>query len=367
MAKGRRRLTPEEIAERQAAKDAEPRRPRKTPINLNPPMEEKIAEQKTEVIAEVKTEATTEIKQEVKQVETPEVKTQEINMDDKSLQGNQTYTPFQGNAENREYATPKIDPNLTQDIPEPTIILANPIEQQKLAEQAKQKSEPLLPPNPAMVDPKTTPEEQRQGAEQLTDMLLGGYDKLHGIARWYCKMDEEDLQEAAMDGKIDPNMPTSLEKRDKTGMVTVEGFYQNFNKGVDQVIVVSDEFKEAVRDPLVRVCMKYGWGLSDEQFLAMKFTEDAATKVSMVVGFKKTSNKFFKLFSKQFMDQTAAIREQNELKREEIRLQKLRVEQETRNLEKAKIKSEEEAMIQREGPQNNPPPPAPQAETKNAA
>lgn len=139
---------------------------------------------------------------------------------------------------------------------------------------------------PVPGQPARTPEEIQTAAEQLVKMMLKGYEKLHGLGRWYGKVDQSELQSLHMKGKIDMAHELPVGKN----TITVGDFFKDFNTGIDETIVVTDEFKEAITPPLVRICIKRGWSLGDEMFVGMLVAEDLATKVSMLVGLKKSAN-----------------------------------------------------------------------------
>ena len=132
-----------------------------------------------------------------------------------------------------------------------------------------------------------TPEEIRTEAEQMVAMMLRGYEKMHGLGRWAGKVDQNELMNQHLSGKIDLNLLLPLGKK---GPVPVQQFFTDYNESIDENIVVTNKFKEEITPPLVRIAIKRGWILGDELFVAMLLSEDLATKVSMLVGLKKSAN-----------------------------------------------------------------------------
>ena len=139
---------------------------------------------------------------------------------------------------------------------------------------------------PGVQQPVKSAEEIKNEAEQLVKLLLKGYDKLHGLGRWAAKQDPSELTELHLAGKI--NLQQELPLGRKT--ITVQQFFAEYNEGIDENIVVTDEFKDTITPPLVRIAIKRGWTLGDEMFVAMVVSEDLATKASMLIGLKKSAN-----------------------------------------------------------------------------
>lgn len=131
-----------------------------------------------------------------------------------------------------------------------------------------------------------TPEEIQSQASQTADLLLKGYDKLHALGRWIGKVDESDLAQMHAKGKINLEQVLPLGKKS----ITVHGFFQEYNQGIDQNIVVEQEFKDKIKPPLVRECVRRGWLLSDMNYILVMTAEDLSTKIGMLVGLKKSAN-----------------------------------------------------------------------------
>lgn len=157
----------------------------------------------------------------------------------------------------------------------------------------------------AAIGPKT-PEEIRTEAEQMVAMMLRGYEKMHGLGRWAGKVDQNELMNQHLSGKIDLNLMLPLGKR---GPVPVSQFFSDYNESIDENIVVTNKFKEEITPPLVRIAIKRGWTLGDELFVAMLLSEDLATKVSMLVGLKKSANLVLEACQSIMKKQNAPVQE----------------------------------------------------------
>lgn len=255
------------------------------------------------------------------------------------FQPNKTWKPFKGDRIERSYATPAIDQNLlTTEIPEANINIAqNNVtaeNAQSILDKGPQDDQSQKPAEIKKPDPvnsewnQMSPQEQKDAAKLATDMALGVYDKLHYFGRMYIKVDEEEIIEMHNDDKIDMNAATVENDEDPDKEVTIKEFWQDFNKQVDERFIVSENFKAEVRPPMERLCMKYGLGAGDGLYLAFKFGEDAATKLAMLAGFKKTVNKMNEHFIKQHSKFKAEVQAQVDAelaKRAAIEEQKLKV------------------------------------------
>lgn len=131
-----------------------------------------------------------------------------------------------------------------------------------------------------------TPEEIQSQAAQTADLLIKGYDKLHSIGRWIGKVDESDLAQMHAKGKINLEQVLPLGKKS----ITVQGFFQEYNQGIDQNIVVDQEFKDKIRPPLIRECVRRGWLMSDMTYILVMTAEDLSTKIGILTGLKRSAN-----------------------------------------------------------------------------
>jgi len=229
-----------------------------------------------------------------------------------TYQPNKSWKPLGGDRMKRDYSTPVIDQNLlNQEIPEINVGPQNVTTQSNVETLNKPITEAVAtsgaakPAGPEPIKPivenwnQMTPDEQKNAAAQTTDMILGVYDKLHMFGRMYIKKDHDELVEAHNDDKIDMYDTVTENEEDPDKEITIEEFWGDYNNQIEERFIVSQTFKDAVRPPMERLCMKYGLGASDGLFLAYKFGEDAATKLAMLVGFKKTVAKMDQTFEKK--------------------------------------------------------------------
>lgn len=136
------------------------------------------------------------------------------------------------------------------------------------------------------VVPPPTPEEINSQAEATVKLMIRGYEKLHSLGRWIGKVDQGNLTQMHAKGKINLELVLPLGKKS----ITVQDFFSEYNMGIDENITVSQEFKDNITPPLKRICIKRNWLLSDEGTVLVFLGEDLSTKVSMLVGLKRSAN-----------------------------------------------------------------------------
>lgn len=239
---------------------------------------------------------------EVNDIETPEVEEESVEVeeapepikDDSSVIGDGTspdFNPFAENVVEREYSTPKVASGVTESIDEPQFVppTYEDIKQQKEMEgmedmEAEGGGEPFADlSNPALND--LNSKDKKIACESLVDTALDTYEQLHKFAQYSVKVDEEELQLKHQQGKIDltEQIPVT-----ETQNMSVGEFMGQFNKQSEEALAYDQEFGVKVRPAMIRVFMKRGWGMSDEQFLMYMFGKDIAIKVGIMYQLKKT-------------------------------------------------------------------------------
>ena len=205
------------------------------------------------------------------------------------------YNPFKENIVERDYSTPKVAEGVTDDIFEPEF--RPPSYEDIIGERSETEEEelgsPFDNPNPALNDLDSA--DKKIACESLVDTCLDGYEQLHKLAIHFAKVNEDDLMQRQIEGKIDLEdyIPVSEDED-----MTVLEFVEQYNSQTEEALKYDKEFGYKVRPAMVRVFMKKGWGMSDEQFLAYMFGRDIVTKVTMVISLKKTINNTLSMLEK---------------------------------------------------------------------
>ena len=209
---------------------------------------------------------------------------QEFEKQDKYEGTKGNYNPFDKDVFEREYSTPKTAEGLTDDIPEPDFN-SNPsfedlMNENKVEEEPE--PSPFDNPNPAIND--LPPQEKQIACEQMVDTVLDTYESLHLIGQRFVKFSEDDLNELIINDEVDPNtiIPT------ENGDISLQEFVASYNEQATEVMSYDRAFGHKVKPAMVRVFMKKGWAMTDEQFLLFAFGKDLLSKTTQFIGLKKS-------------------------------------------------------------------------------
>jgi len=158
---------------------------------------------------------------------------------------------------------------------------------------------------------KDLPEKDRkESAKMLVETVLGGYEMMHELAKRAVVYSDEKLSEKIIAGEIDPEMEIDMGGGQST---SIGEFVSEFNESAVEALSYDPAFGEKVRPAMERVFAKRGWGVSDEQFLAIEFGKDIMFKTMQAITLKKTIN--------QVVDTFASLkREEISQKEEEARM-----------------------------------------------
>jgi hypothetical protein len=139
------------------------------------------------------------------------------------------------------------------------------------------------------------------GAEMMAEMTLDLYEKGCGFLGKLPEISESKLDRLIAEGDIDAEIGIPTEG----GVMPVKEFAVEYNDSIKSAFEVSDEFKEKVKPPLVRVFKKRGIGMTDEQLLAYYFVTDLGTKGVQAFMLKKTADNILN----SLKENTIALRE----------------------------------------------------------
>lgn len=208
------------------------------------------------------------------------------------------YNPFAESVVERDYSTPKTASGIVEDIDEPTFVPPSyediVSEREQQSEESFQQDSPFDNPNPSMND--LSDKDKRIACESLVDTCLDAYEQLHKYAQMVVKVDEEQLMQKQAEGKIDLSMEVPVTESGDT--MSVGEFVAQFNQQSTDALKYDKEFGYKVRPAMIRVFMKRGWGMTDEQYLLYMFGKDVAVKLSIMYQLKKTINNTLDVFEK---------------------------------------------------------------------
>ena len=196
-----------------------------------------------------------------------------------------SFNPLAENVTEREYSRAKIDQSTAGEVIEP---LNEPqfIDPSILAKeeesQAKSPPSPLEKPNESFNELET--KDQKVAAESVVDLFLDAYEQLHKFGEKYVQFSDMELAKMAIEQGIDLDIPVPI---DENRSIPLRDFVEDFNKQSIEPIEFDPEFNEKVRPALLRVAMKHGWGITDEQFLIYMFGKDITVKVGSAISLRK--------------------------------------------------------------------------------
>ena len=267
-------------------------RPRKTKKEELPKEEvnqeaEEVQPEEEEVVEAEPIEPVEEVSEEVEP--TPE--------SDSNVVGDGTFSdfnPLQESVIERDYSTPKVASGIVEDIDEPSFV--PPSYEDLKTERENEGMEDEMGggdgkeggafdnPNPAFND--LDRKDKKIACESLVDTALDAYEQLHKYAQYTIKVDEDELMIKHQQGKIDLTEQIPVSETGDT--MTIQEFIGQFNEQSVQALSYDKEFGYKVRPAMIRVFMKRGWGMTDEQYLMYMFGKDIAVKVGIMWQLKKT-------------------------------------------------------------------------------
>lgn len=199
------------------------------------------------------------------------------------------FNPFEAPVKERAYTKSRVTASKIEDLPEPSFTPPSLEDFERAKESEATGSTP--PPAPSMANPaleELPKKDQMLASEKMVDTVLDGYSKLHELGNKFIKVSNDKVQALHREGELDLNANIPYNERGE--VISVADFFSEYNKQVDGVLEVSEEFKEKVKPPLIRVFQKRGVGMTDEQYLLYMFGTDIAEKSIMVFSLKRTVN-----------------------------------------------------------------------------
>lgn len=195
------------------------------------------------------------------------------------------FNPLAENVTKREYSSVQIDEakagEVVQEIAAPSFI--DPTELAKESEKSGDAQPSALDhPNEALND--LSAKDQRQAAEMVVDMVLDAYAQLHILGKKYVQFSDMEMAKMSIEQGIDMAMIVPI---DDNQAVPLKEFINQYNEQAVVPLAYDEEFGEKVRPAMIRVAMKQGWGISDEQFLIYQFGKDLTVKVGSAISLRK--------------------------------------------------------------------------------
>ena len=200
------------------------------------------------------------------------------------------YSPFSENVIEKDYRTPQVAtaPSIP-DISEPAfqkptyddLIASN--EENVPEEQQEKTGFDAFAQN---TDGQVSKEEEETNADGLVEVCYVAYGVLNQFGGKAARISNAKLSKYESEGLLDRKMPVPV---DANTTATVEEIVESLNTQVDDIFVVSDDFKERTRPLMKRIFLKRGWGVSDEQQLLIYVATDIQEKVVAAMQIRKSA------------------------------------------------------------------------------
>jgi hypothetical protein len=121
--------------------------------------------------------------------------------------------------------------------------------------------------------------EQRMASKAMVDAILDAYGGLKKWSNNLIKLNPQKIKKAIESGDIDGNIAIPIGGGQHLPLMQ---YVEMYNQETADTIGMSEEFKEKVSPVLLRVLMKRGVGMTDEQLLAYYFGMDIITTGAQV-------------------------------------------------------------------------------------
>lgn len=120
-----------------------------------------------------------------------------------------------------------------------------------------------------------SPGDKKKAAEKLAKILFAGYQRLHDAGNWLLSISDKKIAKLQMAGELDLSVEVPISEGDA---ISLGEFLQTYNKQAKTFFVIDPEWRAEVEPVLVRILAKRGHGLTDEQFILYKISEDLSVK-----------------------------------------------------------------------------------------
>ena len=205
------------------------------------------------------------------------------------------YNPLQENVQQRAYTRPIVQNSDATPIDEPVFKPPSFEELQSGFEQEMngapqgdgrkvwgQSDDDMSNANPyvELLDSK----DQKLAATAMAEAILDGYAHVNKFANKLIQFNITKIEEMVAKGEIDGSLQLPLSDNES---VTFLQYCNEFNKQTEGVLHVSQEFKDQAKPILVRIFMKRGIGMTDEQHLLYLVGIDVFSKVVTIVQVSK--------------------------------------------------------------------------------
>lgn len=225
---------------------------------------------------------------------------------------NEAYEPLlSAKPVEKAYQKPNIDAaSIPLDLPEQSFekpklnFEPNRATEQPIEENHKtQSSSPENSFNPAMSN--LASKDKRIVAENMADSAIGGYSFIcERLLVPFAQINTQKIEEQIATGEMSEEITFVVDE--EGNRANIRQYAAVFNPTVESALKVDEEFKDRIREPLVRICLKRDIGMTDEAFVGLELSKDAIAKLMILVDLKKST----KTVTDMIIEQTSLMRGQ---------------------------------------------------------
>lgn len=210
------------------------------------------------------------------------------------------FSPLEENVTQRDYTRPKVQIEDISPIEEPAFVIPTFEELDQNFKTQLGEDDPSGGSDPRTVwggdqEPsKANPyvenldkKEQKMASQAMVEAILDGYSGLKKWSNNLIKLDPNKIKRAINNGEIDGNIAIPVGGGQTVPLMQ---YVEMYNAETSEVITTSDEFREKVSPVLLRVLMKRGIGMTDEQLLAYYFGMDIITTGAQIFALRSQNN-----------------------------------------------------------------------------
>jgi hypothetical protein len=210
------------------------------------------------------------------------------------------FSPLEENVVQRDYTRPKVQIEDISPIDEPVIAtpsfedLDNNFRSQLGEEDPSGSADPRTVWGAESETSSANPyvenldkKEQKMASKAMVDAILDAYG---GVKKWsnnLIKLNPSKIKKAINDGEIDGNIAIPIGGGQNVPLMQ---YVEMYNSETADTIGMSEEFKEKVSPVLLRVLMKRGIGMTDEQLLAYYFGMDIITTGAQIFALRSQNS-----------------------------------------------------------------------------
>jgi hypothetical protein len=126
--------------------------------------------------------------------------------------------------------------------------------------------------------------EKRLASEMMAEQIIEGYGFIwQQFLTPLGQFNKKKIEKAIVDGEISSSVKVPVSDTEEK---PIRNFIEEFNESVAESLKVDQDFKDRVREPLIRVLEKKGLGLTDEQVLGLEVGKDFVTKTAIILSIR---------------------------------------------------------------------------------